>query len=319
MSVQFPVNDHRCKMTEELHRELSKYCSYGCKIRLNEPLSKRTTLRVGGTADLFFEPANEKDLAEGIRLAREMHIPWMVLGRGSNLLIRDGGVRGVVISLGTEAFSVVVPDGQHIAAGAGARLKHLAVEARRYNIAGFEFFEGIPGSVGGALRMNAGAMGSATFDLVKTVRLMQSDGRVVDLTPQEMAVTYRCCEGLREQIALSVVFRGIVGSKEAIEERMKLMSTKRWSTQPAAPSAGCIFKNPTNIPAGKLIQELGLKGLRVGGAQISEVHGNFIINDSEATAADVLRLIQIVQERAAMERGINLETEVQIVGEDLVQ
>jgi UDP-N-acetylenolpyruvoylglucosamine reductase len=163
--------------------------------------------------------------------------------------------------------------------------------------------------------MNAGAMGSATFEIVESVRLMGFDGNVRELSPSEMAVEYRSCATLKNCIALGAVLCGKPDSVESIAQRMSAFSQKRWASQPAAPSAGCMFKNPPTIPAGKLIEELGLKGTRVGGARISQEHGNFLVNDGNATAADVLALIGILQAKAKAERGIELHTEVEIVGE----
>jgi UDP-N-acetylenolpyruvoylglucosamine reductase len=187
--------------------------------------------------------------------------------------------------------------------------------ARRQELGGMEFLEGIPGSVGGALRMNAGAMGGATFDLVETVRLMDFHGNVSEKTPRDLIVEYRACKSLKSNIALSAFLRGKPASIESIEALMNQFSRKRWQSQPAAPSAGCMFKNPASIPAGKLIDELGLKGTRVGGALISQEHGNFIINDGKATARDVLELIALIQRRAREERDIELHTEVEIIGD----
>jgi UDP-N-acetylenolpyruvoylglucosamine reductase len=206
-------------------------------------------------------------------------------------------------------------DGFRLHCGAGARLKNVAVEARRSGLSGLEFLEGIPGSVGGALRMNAGAMGGATFDLVESVRVMAYDGAVRELPPGEMAVAYRGCATLKAMVAVGAVLRGRPDSAESIAQRMSAFSQKRWSSQPAAPSAGCMFKNPAAMPAGKLIDELGLKGSRVGGARVSQEHGNFLVNDGNATAADVLGLIEFLQARVRTERGIELHPEVEIIGE----
>jgi UDP-N-acetylenolpyruvoylglucosamine reductase len=194
-------------------------------------------------------------------------------------------------------------------------LKNVAVEARRNGICGLEFLEGIPGSIGGALRMNAGAMGGATFDAVESVRVMDYEGAVHELMPREMEVAYRGCATLKKLVALGAVLCGRTDSVESIAQRMSAYSQKRWSSQPAAPSAGCMFKNPTTIPAGRLIEELGLKGARVGGARISQEHGNFLVNDGNATAAEVLELIGILQAQARTERDIDLHTEVEIIGD----
>lgn len=285
-------------------------------VRENEPLSKRTTLRVGGPADLYVEPAHESDLARTIELCRSHSIPWMLLGRGSNLLVRDGGIRGVVICLAAPAFSVIRIEGEKLFCGAGARLRNVAFEAKKASLTNLEFMEGIPGNIGGALRMNAGAMGSSMFQVVESIRLMDPAGSISEKAVSEIPVEYRNCPMLKTHIALSAVLLGRVAHRQDIERKMDECSQKRWSSQPAAPSAGCIFKNPPTIPTGRLVQELGLKGTRRGGALISDVHGNFIVNEGNASARDIIELIELVKETARNARGIELHTEVQIVGED---
>jgi UDP-N-acetylenolpyruvoylglucosamine reductase len=220
-----------------------------------------------------------------------------------------------VICLSQPGFCRIAFDGTRLHCGAGARLKNVAVEARRNGVCGLEFLEGIPGSIGGALRMNAGAMGGATFDAVVSVRVMDFDGAVRELLAAEMVVAYRGCATLKSLVALGAVLVGRADSVESIAQRMSAFSQKRWSSQPAAPSAGCMFKNPATIPAGRLIDELGLKGSRVGGARVSQEHGNFLVNEGNATAADVLKLIGFLQARALAERGIELHPEVEIIGE----
>jgi UDP-N-acetylenolpyruvoylglucosamine reductase len=284
-------------------------------IRRNEPLARHTTLRVGGPADLYVEPASEADLAAILTYCQERARQCFWLGRGSNLLVKDRGFRGVVVCLAHASFSRIEVTGERLNCGAGARLKAVAVEAKRNGLGGLEFLEGIPGSIGGALRMNAGAMGGAIFDVVESVRLMGMDGVVQERSPRGLPVAYRSCSIFKERVAISGVLRGQASSREAIEQRMNQFSRNRWQSQPAAPSAGCMFKNPASIPAGKLIDELGLKGTRVGGAVVSAEHGNFIVNDGGATAKDVLELIEVIRQRARAERGIELETEVEIVGE----
>jgi UDP-N-acetylenolpyruvoylglucosamine reductase len=266
--------------------------------------------------DVYIVPASEADLAAVVKFCHERSLPFFVIGRGSNLLVRDGGVRGVVICLAQANFSRIEVAGERLRCGAGAKLKKVAVEAKRNGLTGVEFLEGIPGSVGGALRMNAGAMGGATFDVVESVRLMDFGGTVRELAPKEMSVEYRGCATLKTHIALGAVFKCKPAPREEIEKRMKAFSEKRWASQPAAPSAGCLFKNPGPIPAGKLIDELGLKGTRVGGAVVSAEHGNFIVNDGNATARDVLELIAILKAKTKALRGIELQTEVEIIGED---
>lgn len=284
-------------------------------LRLDEPLAKRTTLRVGGPADLYVEPAGEEELAAVLKFCAEHHLPFMLLGRGSNLLIKDGGIRGVVICLAHPHFNRIEVAGYRLHCGAGAKLKLVAVEARRNGLTGLEFLEGIPGSVGGALRMNAGAMGGWMFDVVESIRFMDYSGEVHNRDVGEVEVEYRSCALLKNHIALGAVLKGHPASRDVVKQRMDTFNKKRWDTQPSAPSAGCIFKNPGTIPAGKLIDELGLKGTRVGGAVVSDEHGNFIVNEGTATAKDVLELIDVIRHRARTERGIELETEVEIVGE----
>jgi UDP-N-acetylenolpyruvoylglucosamine reductase len=295
--------------------ELAERLAAGTVIRCDEPLAKRTTLRVGGPADIYVEPVSEQDLATVLKFCGECGLPFFVLGRGSNLLVRDGGFRGVVISLGRPHFGRIEVAKERLLCGAGARLKLICMEAKRHALAGLEFLEGIPGSMGGALRMNAGAMGGAIFDVVESVRLMDFHGSLHERSPAELPVTYRSCAAFKTHIGLSAVLRARPGAREHIEQRLKEFSRKRWKSQPAAPSAGCIFKNPLTVPAGKLVDELGLKGTRVGGAFVSAEHGNFIVNDGNATARDVLELIELLRERSRAERGIELETEVEIIGE----
>lgn len=301
---------------EQAAGELARRVSPETIIRRDEPLAKRTTLRVGGPADLYVEPASEADLAAVLKCCSEHEIKFFVLGRGSNLLVRDGGFRGLVINFNAPFFSRIEIKGERLHCGAGAKLKNVAVEAKRNGLAGLEFMEGIPGSVGGALRMNAGAMNGATFDAVESVRMMDFVGNINGALPTELTVEYRSCATLKTHIALGAVFKGRPDSRESIEQRMIAFSKKRWTTQPAAPSAGCMFKNPPALPAGKLIDELHLKGTRVGGAFVSAEHGNFIVNDGSATARDVLELIEKLREHIKAERGIELHTEVEIIGED---
>jgi UDP-N-acetylenolpyruvoylglucosamine reductase len=278
-------------------------------------LAKRTTLRVGGPADIYVEPASTEELQVVLKFCSEQNLPLFLLGRGSNLLVKDGGFRGLVVCLSQPYFSRIEVAGEHLSCGGGARLKAVAVEAKRHGLAGLEFLEGIPGSVGGGLRMNAGAMGAEIFQVVESVRLIDLNGRIQERTPEDLEVHYRNCQSLKGQVALGAVLRGQSAPPAQIAQLMNEFSRKRWDSQPAAPSAGCIFKNPSTIPAGKLVDELGLKGMRVGGAYVSPEHGNFIVNDGTATAQNILDLIELIRERARSQRGIELETEVQIIGD----
>ena len=284
-------------------------------VRLYEPLSKHTTLRVGGPAQFWVEPRNEKAFSDLIRFCRDENQPLFVLGRGSNLLVRDGGIRGVVVHPRGGDFDKIEVDGSEITAGAGVKLREIAYAARAANLGGLEWMEGIPGVVGGALRMNAGAMGAQTFENVTRVRYLDADSNPHVKNRDELEVFYRRFPLLENNFAISATFRAHPAEREEIDGRLRESQEKRRATQPIAKSAGCIFKNPNSIPAGKLVDELGLKNSRVGNARVSEVHGNFIVNDGGATAAEMLQLIGKIQNEARAKRGIELETEVQIVGE----
>ena len=303
--------------TSQQARQLRERLSTSSVVRANEPLAKRTTLRVGGPADLYVEPASEADLSATLGFAGEQQLPVFILGRGSNLLVRDGGFRGLVICLAQPHFTRIAATGERLDCGAGAKLKEVANEARRNGIGGLEFLEGIPGSVGGALRMNAGAYGGEMFQVVESLRFMDYVGNAQTVPVARIEAEYRSCPFFKTHIAIGAVLRGQAAEPAAIEQRMNECSEKRWASQPKAPSAGCAFKNPPSIPAGRLVEELGLKGTRVGGAWVSQEHGNFIVTEPGATAHDVLGLLDLVKARAVAERGIELQTEIQIIGEDV--
>jgi UDP-N-acetylmuramate--alanine ligase len=285
-------------------------------VRLYEPLSKHTTLRVGGPAQFWVEPRNESAFGELIRFCRCESLPLFVVGRGSNLLVRDGGIRGVVVRPCGGDFDKIEVHGNEITAGVGAKLREVAYAGKTAGLGGLEWMEGIPGAVGGGLRMNAGAMGAQTFESVVRVCYLDSDGNLHVKERDDLEVHYRNFPLLENHFAVSAVFRGQPAPTEEIVRNLKASQQKRRTSQPAAKSAGCIFKNPDSCPAGKLVDELGLKNSCVGKARVSEVHGNFIVNDGGATAADMLELIEKIKSVARAKRGIELETEVQIVGED---
>ena len=285
-------------------------------IRLYEPLSRHTTMRVGGPAQFWAEPETEEGFADLVQFCFDEDIPFMVMGRGSNLLVRDGGVPGVVAHLSKGEFARHIINGNEITAGVGLKLKQITAIARNAGIGGFEWMEGIPGNLGGSLRMNAGAMGAETFEKVVSVRYCDQDGNIFTRPPAEMEVRYRDVRTLHQNYALSATLRGTSADTKDIETRIADSERKRRESQPIAASAGCIFKNPNQTPAGRLIEELGFKNFTVGRARVSEVHGNFIVNDGGATAEEILTLIEEIKAAAARERSINLETEVQIVGVD---
>ncbi|MCG3147604.1 MAG: UDP-N-acetylmuramate--L-alanine ligase [Verrucomicrobiae bacterium] len=285
-------------------------------VRPEEPMARHTSLRVGGPAELWVEPGNERDLAKLLKYCHQRNIPVTIVGRGTNLLVRDGGIPGVVIHLASAEFSKVEVDGDSVIARGGARLKGIVNTAKHHELGGLEFLEGIPGSVGGALRMNAGAMGKQTFDVVEWVRYVSFAGEIYDADAKSLPVGYRSCPLFANHVVLSVILRGEKTARAVIDSRLRQFEQKRWASQPARPSAGCIFKNPREVAAGKLIDDLGLKGTSVGAARVSEMHGNFIVNEGGATAGDVLKLIEVIRAKARQERGIELEPEVMILGRE---
>ncbi len=312
------VHEQLSKLAAELvvAEKLKEIVGPEGEVRLSEPLARHTTLRVGGPAQFWVEPRTEQAFAELIRFCRRENLPLFVIGRGSNLLVREGGIRGVVVHPIGGEFDRIEFTGIEVTAGVGAKLKEVAYAGKAAGVGGFEWMEGIPGEVGGALRMNAGAMGAQTFDQVVRVRYLDSEGVAHEKAPSELEIRYRDVPSLQENFAVSAVLRGKKSSVEEIVKELDASQKKRRASQPSAKSAGCIFKNPRACPAGKLVDELGLKGWRVGDARVSEVHGNFIVNDGAATADQVLELIGQIQATAREKRGIELDTEVQIVGED---
>jgi UDP-N-acetylmuramate--alanine ligase len=312
------IHEEASKLVQDLETAQALREAMGVgDVRLYEPMSRHTTLRVGGPAQFWVEPETRGALANVLAFCSANRHPVMVIGRGSNLLVRDGGIPGCVIHLVRGDFGTIKVEGNEIEAGAGVKLKQLVGAARNAELGGFEWMEGIPGSVGGSLRMNAGAIGAETFNQVLSVQVVSLHGEFEVLTPKGMEVRYRSVPTLRERFAVSARFHGQKSSLAEIDAKLEAASGKRKQSQPIASSAGCIFKNPAACPAGKLVDELGLKNRQVGAARVSEIHGNFIVNDDgAATANEVLSLIAQIQEKAKQERGIDLELEVQVVGVD---
>ena len=288
-----------------------------CKLKFHEPLANKTTIRIGGSARFYAEPANYSDLRVLLRAAELYEFKSFCLGRGSNLLVSDHGFDGLVIRFSASAWRRVVSLGEgRIWASAGGRLKEICGFAAKNGLAGFEFLEGIPGAVGGALRMNAGAMGSWMFDVVERVQFIDEDGCYQDLPKEAFHFGYRKVEEISRGIALGAVLCSADGDSEAsIRGRIDSYSSSRKESQPRGASAGCIFKNPEGNYAGKLIDEYGIKGMSVGAAEVSEVHGNFIVNHGGASAADVIELVQKVRAKVKAESGYILEPEVLLVGQ----
>ncbi len=308
---------HSALSGEDFLRAVRGELGVATKLLEYELLGSKTTMRVGGPARVYAEPANLDDLRLLLRQAKAFGLPVLMLGRGSNLIIPDAGVDGLVISLAHPDWQkfTIQPDGR-IWVGAGLRLKNLCGLATKAGLAGFEFLEGIPGSVGGALRMNAGAMGGWMFDVVEAVQLVTPQGELQALKKAELHVDYRHCAELQEAIALGAYLQApAAAAATTIRGQIETYQKKRVESQPREPSAGCIFKNPPAGSAGRLIDEVGLKGERVGDAEVSAVHANFIINRGAATSADIIELIKKIRARVRSARGIELEPEVMLYGQ----
>lgn len=304
--------------------EMKRYCEEGAaqqqdpviKAKLYEPMNRHTTILCGGPAQYWLEPRTFDAFARLVKYCRDRGIAQRIVGRGSNLLVRDGGIRGAVIHPAGGEFSEVRVEDDVITCGVGVRFKKLASIAAAHGLTGMEWMEGIPGNVGGGLRMNAGAMGIETFDQVLSVTFLDEDGEIRKRSCDEIKALYRNVPELRRNYALETSLQAEHASPEVIEARMQESKHKRRTSQPIAASAGCIFKNPEEVPAGKLVDELGLKEASVGKAQVSSEHGNFIVNRGKASSAEVLDLIDHIRREAKSQRNITLETEVQIIGED---
>ena len=285
-------------------------------VKLYEPMRRHTTMKVGGPAQYWVEPTTIAGLARVVKHCTDGGMPLRIVGRGSNLLIRDGGIPGVVVNPVKGEFSEIEVEGNTIRAGAGVKFKALSAAAQSAGLGNFEWMEGIPGNVGGSLRMNAGAMGWETFDQVVSVKMIDADGNVFEKAKDEIRHHYRNVPELAHNVAVSAVFVGLPSSDQEIAEKIAASKGKRKSSQPVAASAGCIFKNPEGIGAGQLVDEMGLKDSGIGSARVSDMHGNFIVNEGKASAREVLDLIAKIKATALEERGIELETEVQIIGQD---
>lgn len=281
----------------------------------NEPMSLHTTFRVGGPADMMFFPAGAQELVQALNLAREAGVEAHVVGNGSNLLVGDGGIRGLTIVLG-EHFSEVRVEGTRLHAQAGALLSRVATAAQNAGLTGLEFASGIPGTLGGGCAMNAGAYGGQMSDVLVSAEVLL-DGEVKTLSLEEMQMGYRTTRPLREGgIVLSASFELREDDKEEIHARMRELNARRRDKQPLnMPSAGSTFKRPEGHFAGALIEGCGLKGYAIGGAQVSEKHAGFVVNTGSATAADIHALIAHIQRVVKQEIGVDLEPEVKMMGE----
>ena len=302
-------------MNEEIKQ---KFCrEFGSdRVLLEEPMKRHTTFRIGGPAEVFVMPGNLEEVQRILEICRTEDLPYFILGNGSNLLVSDRGYRGVVIQLDRN-FGEVKVEGTEIHASAGALLSTIAVAARRASLTGFEFAGGIPGTLGGAVVMNAGAYGGEMKDVLRKVMVMDQSGKVFEIPAEELQMGYRTSIiKTAGYIVLGAVLSLKEGNLEEIKMLTRKLSEQRTSKQPLEyPSAGSTFKRPEGYFAGKLIQESGLQGFQVGGAQVSEKHCGFVINKDQATAADIAELIRQVQDRVEEKFGVRLETEVKRLGE----
>lgn len=284
-------------------------------LRQAEPMKNHTTFRIGGPAGYFVSPAGEQELAKIIRLCREEEMPYYILGNGSNLLVSDQGYRGVMILMG-EGFSGLKKNKSEYTAGSGMLLSRIAREALEDSLTGFEFAAGIPGTLGGAVVMNAGAYGREMKDVIQKARVMTVEGEIIELSAAELKLGYRSsCIPQNRYIVLSATLQLEAGMKEQIREQMDDLAARRREKQPLEyPSAGSTFKRPAGYFAGKLIEDAGLRGFRVGGAQISEKHCGFVVNRGQATAEEVRSLCRQVSQRVKETAGVDLETEIRMIG-----
>ena len=284
-------------------------------VRENEPMKLHTTFRVGGPADVLVTPDTES-LPEVIGLCKKHNLPYYVIGNGSNLLVGDKGIRGVVIAM-TNRMGEILCDGEVITAGAGATLAQIASLAAGKGLTGFEFAAGIPGTLGGAVVMNAGAYGREMKDVITSAVVLDKEGNLKELPVDELDLSYRhSCIPEKEYVVLRVTMKLQRGEEEAIRAKMAELREQRVTKQPLEyPSAGSTFKRPEGYFAGKLIMDAGLRGYQVGGAQVAEKHCGFVINKNNATAADIVQLMQDVSAKVKEQFGVSLEPEVKMIGE----
>lgn len=283
------------------------------RMRADEPLARFTWFRVGGPAEVLFEPEDFDDLTAFL-VAKPEDVPVTVIGGTSNILIRDGGIPGVVIRLG-KGFSEIAVDGDFVTAGAGAADIHVARKAQEASLAGLEFMVGIPGTVGGALRMNAGAYGAEIASVFQSATAIDPKGVVRELTWSDMGFGYRHADVPEDWIFTGAVFKGTPGDKHAIHARMTEIQEKREATQPVRTrTGGSTFANPEGHSAWKLVDDAGCRGLQIGGAQVSDVHCNFLVNTGDATANDIEALGEEVRRRVMETSGVELRWEIRRLG-----
>ena len=288
----------------------------GADIRFNEPMKNHTTFKTGGNARIFLAPKDTSEIIKSIEICNAYKFPYFVTGGGANLIVRDAGYDGLVIKIGAAMGYMEVLDGCRVRAGAGADLAGLAAFAQRNALAGLEFAAGIPGSVGGAVCMNAGAYGGEIKDVCMSVEIIESDSQTAVCSNEDLQFTYRgSIVKTKNLIVTEAVFQLKNGYADDIAGRMAELNEKRNASQPLdMPSAGSAFKRPEGYHAGRLIMDAGLKGFRIGGAQVSEKHCGFIVNAGNATSADYINLIEHIQTTVKQKFGVYLEPEPRIIG-----
>lgn len=300
------------KVFERLFKEFYK----SENVILDAEMKNYVHFKVGGPADILLIPENKEQVIKSVEICKENNIPYYVVGNGSNLLVRDGGVKGVVIKL-NEVNNIKVY-GETIEAESGAMLKDVSSAAVENSLTGFEFACGIPGTVGGAVFMNAGAYDGEISHVIESAEVIDNNGEIKILTKEELELGYRSSIVMKKHyVVLSARFNLKYGEVRKIKEMVQDLTCKRESKQPLEyPSAGSTFKRPTGYYAGKLIQDAGLKGYSIGGAAVSEKHSGFVINKNNATAKDILDLIAHIQNEVKKQFGVDLHPEVRIIGED---
>lgn len=287
-------------------------------VKYNEPMFKHTTIKIGGPADILVTPTNNEEVKQVVKFAKEENIPVTIIGNGSKLLVKDEGIRGIVIKI-TGKYANINIEGEHITAEAGITLPRLSIIAKDNSLSGLEFAAGIPGCLGGAIFMNAGAYGSEMSNVVTEVTYLDKDLNVVTKSKDELEFGYRQSffknNEEENNIVLSVKMKLEKGNKEEIYEKMQLNNKSRREKQPLEfPNAGSTFKRPEGYFVGKLIDDVGLRGKRIGGAMISDKHSGFIVNVDKATAKDVIDLITLTQRRIKEKFNVYLEPEIKLIG-----
>lgn len=288
----------------------------GLKISTDEPMSAHTSFKIGGPADVFVIPETEEAILKLLFCAKKENLPLTVIGSGSNLLVSDEGIRGITLKI-SSSFSDVCVHGEKIVAKSGASLAKIASAAQNHSLSGFEFASGIPGSLGGAIYMNAGAYGGEMADVIKSVTYVKTGGEIVIAKNEDLSFSYRHSAFCDHQdfVILSAEIELKKGSKDEIKEKMHELNQKRKEKQPLNfPSAGSAFKRPEGYFAAKLIEDAGLKGFSVGGAEVSEKHSGFIINKGGATASDVISLVCHIKKTVKEKFGVELYPEIKFVG-----